>query len=262
MKIIVIDDASTDETIEICKSFQIRFPGVIEVIELKENEHSQGILVGLSIYKSIKTKYIAWCDGDDYWIDKSKIRSQVEYLERNPTIGIVHSDYLYLEEKIDKSKLRERNVSEIKKAIKSINGRDLVFGNCIKNSTAMILTSSINLRFASAPFGITARDWLMYISSAQYLRIHFQETKTAVVRITESGIWNKGSVERNYENKNLLRWYCAASLDESELRNEFRRFLIREEIRKMLSSSHIYKIIRPIFMISRRIKSKFIEVIK
>jgi len=256
MKILVIDDASTDNTIEVCKTFQGEFTDKIEIIAYEENQHSQGILVGLKNYQSIKTKYIAWCDGDDYWIDKSKVRKQVEFLEQNPSIGVVHSDYYLLNENLDKLIMKERNVSEIKKANSCVTGKDLIFGNNIKNSTVLLLRESVDFEFASSPHGIIARDWLIYISATQNLGIHFLDVKTAVVRVTENGIWNGGSFERNSEYKNMLQWYCAAQLPESELRQLFRRAVDFGWIRNFISNSAFYKIVRPFVLMARCSKVK------
>ena len=251
MKILVIDDDSTDNTIDVCKSFQCKFPEKIEIVALEENQHSQGVLVGLKSYKSIKTKYIAWCDGDDYWIDRSKMRKQVEYLEQNPSIGVAHSDYFLLKENLDESEIEERKASEIRKANYCVSGRDLVFGNSIKNSTAVLLRKAIDFEFASSPHGIKARDWLIYISATQNLGIHFLDVKTTVVRVTENGIWNGGSVEDNSEQKNMLRWYCAAQLPDSELRELFRQRVVMDWIRNFISKSTLYKIVRPLVLMAR-----------
>ena len=84
-EIIIHDDASTDDTVQIIKDYQKTHPGVITLLEEKENQFSKGDLGFMEkVYRSARGKYLAWCEGDDYWSDPSKIQSQVDYLEHHP----------------------------------------------------------------------------------------------------------------------------------------------------------------------------------
>lgn len=83
-EIIVHDDASTDGTTEILKHYEYEYPNHISVIYEKENKHSRGISVWMDIIeKHVKGKYIALCEGDDFWIDDNKLQLQYEALEEH-----------------------------------------------------------------------------------------------------------------------------------------------------------------------------------
>ena len=81
-EVFVHDDASTDNTANIIAEFAKKYPDIIKPIYQKENQFSKGISVSKTyIYPKMTGKYIAICEGDDYWCDQYKLRKQVEYLE-------------------------------------------------------------------------------------------------------------------------------------------------------------------------------------
>lgn len=253
MKLLIIDDASTDKTLEICENYQKSYPERIRISALSENELSQGLLVGLNEYLKIDTKYIAWCDGDDYWIDKSKIRKQVQYLEQNPSIGIVHTSYRILIQDSNVFQSVARSTKENEKS-KTFEPQDLVNGNHIKQSTAMMINGALDFGFVGSARGIYACDWLMCASVAASKQILFLPEESAVVRVTKNGIWNGADHEENRRQKELVRWYCAYRLPDSELREAFRRRVILDWIRGQIVKSNAYRLIRPVIRLARRLK--------
>lgn len=85
-EILIHDDASTDKTADIIKEYQNKYPDVIKPILQKENQQSQGVKKVSYKYNHTraKGKYVAMCEGDDYWTDENKLQKQVDYLEANP----------------------------------------------------------------------------------------------------------------------------------------------------------------------------------
>lgn len=83
-EIIVHDDASTDNTAKIIHEYEKKYPLIIKPIYEKENQYSKhdGSLNRI-INKKIKGKYIAFCEGDDYWIDNQKIQKQYDFMENH-----------------------------------------------------------------------------------------------------------------------------------------------------------------------------------
>lgn len=51
-------------------------------------------------HEAVAGKYIAICEGDDYWTDPLKLQKQVDFLEANPDYGLVHTDHSILYEKM------------------------------------------------------------------------------------------------------------------------------------------------------------------
>ena len=254
LRVLIIDDASTDQTTKVCESFKDRFPEKIEIATLPQNELSKGVFVGLSHIRRIKSEYIAFCDGDDYWIDNSKLKNQILALEQDKNVGLVHSDYYQLFEHSDNFEVKQRPTFDIEKSAKFKGGIDLVKGNHIKASTMMIRTSLIDFDFLSNSRGIYANDWLLCVSVTKNHKVSFIPLKTTMIRITQNGIWNGSSSERNIDQKMRVRWYCAAHLPSSKIRNAFIRRVMIDWIKSLISNSRPYKLVRPLILAIRKAK--------
>lgn len=85
---IVHDDASTDGSAAIIREYAEKYPDIIKPIYEIENQYSKrdGSLTRI-MNAACKGKYIAVCEGDDYWIDPLKLQKQFDFMEE-------HSDYM------------------------------------------------------------------------------------------------------------------------------------------------------------------------
>lgn len=91
-EIIIHDDASTDNTAKIIREYEERYPKIIKAIYQKENQYSKGVSIQSFYLKYLQGKYIAICEGDDYWTDPYKLAKQVNFLESNPNyIATAHN---------------------------------------------------------------------------------------------------------------------------------------------------------------------------
>ncbi|MEQ8196864.1 MAG: glycosyltransferase family 2 protein [Clostridiaceae bacterium] len=84
-EVLIHDDASTDRTSDIVREYQKKYPDIIKPIIQKENQYSQGKrLLGYRYnFSRAMGKYIAVCEGDDYWTDPFKLQKQVDYMENH-----------------------------------------------------------------------------------------------------------------------------------------------------------------------------------
>lgn len=88
-EILIHDDASTDSTVKIIKEYEEKYPELIKPIYQKVNQYSQGVNIdSVFQYSRAKGKYIAYCEGDDYWTDPLKLQKQYELMEQHPDIDI------------------------------------------------------------------------------------------------------------------------------------------------------------------------------
>ena len=90
-ELVIGEDCSTDGTREIVFDYARRYPDAIRVVASNKNVGSH--INNNRTRAALRGKYIAWCEGDDYWQRKDKLQLQVDYLEAHPECGLVYSDY-------------------------------------------------------------------------------------------------------------------------------------------------------------------------
>jgi glycosyltransferase involved in cell wall biosynthesis len=107
-QIVLCDDCSSDNTPTICNEYKDKYPDLITLVLNPQNMGGNGmpnLMNGYSKYCT-KSKYLAICEGDDYWTSPDKLQKQVNFMETNPEFALtfhnaevisfegVHSSYL------------------------------------------------------------------------------------------------------------------------------------------------------------------------
>lgn len=116
VRVVVHDDASTDGTSKIIREYEERFPSIVKVVYQKENTYSKPdkYLRRKALRDLMVGKYIAPCEGDDYWTDPLKLQKQISYLENNPSFsGSFHAVTMEYQNRNKKKVIRHRGKSEI-----------------------------------------------------------------------------------------------------------------------------------------------------
>lgn len=90
-ELVIGDDGSTDSTRDIARNYQKRFPEQIRIIVAAQNTGLRKN--GRRVREAACGKYVAYCDGDDFWHDPHKLQKQIEFLEAHPDYTLVHSNY-------------------------------------------------------------------------------------------------------------------------------------------------------------------------
>lgn len=94
---IVHDDASTDKSADIIREYAEKYPHIIKPIYQTENQYSQkNGAIGRAVNAITRGKYIALCEGDDYWTDPLKLQKQVDFLESHPDYSMSCTDAVVL----------------------------------------------------------------------------------------------------------------------------------------------------------------------
>jgi glycosyltransferase involved in cell wall biosynthesis len=104
-EIVLGEDGSTDGTREICIEYAKKYPRKIRLllhhrennIKIDGNPTSQ--FNSIYLYYKSNGKYIALCEGDDYWTDPLKLQKQASFLESNPEFSVVAGGFKEIDEK-------------------------------------------------------------------------------------------------------------------------------------------------------------------
>lgn len=109
-EVIVHDDASTDGSVSIIQEYAEHYPKIIKPIYQKENQYSRGLKPTYFTSKKVQGEFIAFCEGDDYWLDERKLQIQADFLKKNSEYSVCgHDAFIFDEEKIlELSKLPDR----------------------------------------------------------------------------------------------------------------------------------------------------------
>jgi glycosyltransferase involved in cell wall biosynthesis len=83
VEIIIHDDASTDNTAVVIEEYAAQNDRIVAILR-KTNLKSTGVPVFPILYEMARGKYIAMCEGDDYWTDPHKLQKQVDFLGSKP----------------------------------------------------------------------------------------------------------------------------------------------------------------------------------
>lgn len=106
---IVHDDASTDKSADIIREYAAKYPNIIKPIYETENQYSKHDgskrrIMNAAINES--AKYIAFCEGDDYWTDPLKLQKQFDFMEANPDYSMCfHNAMIHYQDGRDKDRI-------------------------------------------------------------------------------------------------------------------------------------------------------------
>ena len=88
VELIISDDCSRDNTREVVEKYALQYPNLI-IADLPAQ--NRGMMANVQHNLSLaRGKYIAFCEGDDYWVDPLKLQKQANFMEENPDYGLVY----------------------------------------------------------------------------------------------------------------------------------------------------------------------------
>lgn len=195
-EILIHDDASTDRTAEIIKMYEEKYPDIINPIYQIENQRSQGISVTQLNFKRAKGKYIAICEGDDYWTDPQKLQKQIDFMEGHPDCSLsVHAGTVV--SATDKKKKRNNRPNQ--------GDKFYTVEEVIEGGGGLFLTNSMLFHaelgqsrpryLENAPVG----DYPLVINLSLQGKVHYMDEFLSAYRVGNGESWtgkNTSTIEK------------------------------------------------------------------
>jgi glycosyltransferase involved in cell wall biosynthesis len=189
--VIIHDDASTDGTEEILREYAAKYPDIIIPLYEKENQYSKYghlMTVRKQMDPLIKGKYIALCEGDDYWTDPLKLQKQVDFLESHPEHSMCFHQVLRHHQDTDEpdepydTKLEERDYTGVE-----------LYTHCRPSEVSVVMRhdviqSDVYSRFVEEE--LSFGDIPVFLSCAHCGKVHAMTDTMAVYRMHKGGVSN------------------------------------------------------------------------
>jgi glycosyltransferase involved in cell wall biosynthesis len=199
-EILVHEDASTDGTAEIVKSYEENYPNLFRCVYQAENQFlKQNTLVNI-LFKMAKGKYIALCEGDDYWTDPYKLQKQVDFLEANREyvacfheVKVLMHNGDFVDDFLTSVPQKHETLEDIAREGNYIHTPSVVFRNVIREYPK---------EFKYSPVG----DYFLYILLAQYGKFKYLNEKMAVYR------YGVGVFSQNTSEYKMIKFYSTLFL--------------------------------------------------
>ena len=210
-ELLIHDDASTDGTADIIREYEAKYPDIIKPIYQTENQYSKGVKVSLTyLYPRAKGKYIAMCEGDDYWTDPLKLQKQVDFMEANEDIPCCFHRVDILRQ--NENKFEKGSLPKFIKEDDICEGKFFTNEDRLEKWFAYILAIMFRSKYIdyltknSKKYKFTFNDnhiiyYLMKDSKAYYFK-----DSMAIYRINDGGVFgNRDSFYKAHFSYNLIK---------------------------------------------------------
>lgn len=231
-EILIYDDASTDNTQNIIKEYQKKYPEIIKPILSRENKYSKGLrrVTYLYNHNRARGKYVAICEGDDYWIDEYKLQKQIDYMEKNKFCTLTFHNAIKLN---DTTNMYEEKMIDTMIESKKMNAGEVLNLRFIPTASTIYKKSSMNNPPKWFFNSITGDLSCNLIVSSRGYAYYFNEVMS-VYRVGNcNSLMGRWKLEQNSINKkvNHINGYI-------ELLNNFDKFTNN----KFFDNSDLYRI--------------------
>ena len=183
-KLLVSDDASNDNTRQILQKYENLFPNKLEVIYREKNLGAMKNFI--ETLNLVHTKYVALCDGDDFWTDETKLQKQIDFLNKHKEYTICfHQTLIFFEDKSQKSVLHPINIAS------DLSLQDLIKENFIPANTVVYRWKyqKENSLISELKEDIVPGDYFLHLMHAAIGKIHYIDEQMSCYRRQPYGMW-------------------------------------------------------------------------
>lgn len=241
-EILIYDDASTDKTQDILKEFQTKYPEKVKLFLAKENQYKKGANGKGGFRKAlcplISGKYVAFCEGDDYWIDPYKLQKQVDALESNPNCTFC-AHRVKVENQNEKKHLFIPGFRLQSGVISAERWREYLKYDMFVHTSSFMLKGDVARRYAEdrasyidkLPIG----DLFFQLRCAEEGDMFFIDEVLSCYRLWTVGSWSN----RTLENKNSRKKFFEKMIASFEEYNEYTNYKYNDFFSERIKISKI-----------------------
>jgi glycosyltransferase involved in cell wall biosynthesis len=186
VEVIVADDCSTDETLDIIKLYESKTLFAFRYFQQQEN-------IGLvknyqRAFAAASSEYVAVLEGDDYWTDPYRLQKHIDFLDTHfECVMTYNRNVSYLQE----SKMFQVDNENLNTNNKYITVKNLASGNCIGNFSTCVYRKTVLDKIDPTIFNMNIADWMVNLAVAQYGLICQLGEIMSVYRVHNNGEWSK-----------------------------------------------------------------------
>lgn len=226
-EILIHDDCSTDGTTEIVRKYENKYPNIVKPMYEKENQWKTGKPIGSRAWNfpRAKGKYIAICEGDDYWTDEYKLQTQFDFFENNNDFALsCHNSFLI-------SGNKQVGIFNKKNFHTELTASEIISKWCIPTASMMIRKEVINI--IPVIEGLIQGDILIYLSAISIGRCHYDNKIMSAYRIN-----NEKSASSAF-SRDYLQYYKNMKKSLKKIDLAF-NFYFHKPISKLLRRYSVY----------------------
>lgn len=199
-EVIVHDDASTDGTVRIIKDYEKKYPYLIRAIYETNNLYSQGIsCMRICLEEFCNGKYIALCEGDDYWTDPQKLETQISFMEQRPECTMTYHPVHYVSNGI----IMENDVNGDK--FKEITAEEIIHGGGLFcASPSLVFKRTVGVEYPKFRLMADIGDYPLQILTALRGSVFYFPKLMGCYRRNHEGSWSRLIEEK--PDKAITHW--------------------------------------------------------
>jgi glycosyltransferase involved in cell wall biosynthesis len=216
-EIVIGEDCSTDNTRDIVKDYEIRHPKIIKAIYQEKNVGAMANAFKFTL-PMCRGEYIAFLEGDDYWIDPFKLQKEVDFMEQNREFGLVYTDVNFFYQSLKKFQNRIFQTGYF--PVYNLD-QFLISGGYLAPCTWLIrrevIPDNIDNDCVDGTFKIALEIWSKY-------KIKYLDEVTAVYRISDGSFSYPNKLIQKYTRQkglyNIKIEYCNKYSESETIKNE------------------------------------------
>ena len=198
-EVLLHDDASTDGTVDIIREYAAKYPEVIKPLYERENQYSRGVsnISGVFNFPRAEGRYIAMCEGDDFWNDPCKLKKQVEYMDSHPECTLLcHSAHILSED----GAYRSTDVIRPYEGYRDLSPEEVISKPVNFPMASLLFPAELAKRLPEWYYDCPVGDIPLHLFMLLNGTVHYMDSPMSTYRMGRSGSWQQ-AMDENGDSK-------------------------------------------------------------